>query len=132
MLLTVLGVTAATGAVATLIAGIVAGGQGALGGALGTVVAVAFFGIGLALLERVGRRWPELFLGAGLLVYMTQILVLVLLLRGFRDATFMNGRAFGIAVVACVLAWLVGQVWTHVRSRTPYVVPATGEPEPRG
>lgn len=118
---------AVAGLVVAVAAGIVAGGKGALGAALGTVVAVAFFAAGLEGLRAVGQRWPELLMGAGLLVYTTQIFVLLILLFVFRDATFMNGRAFGFAALAGAIVWPVGQAWMQTRVKTLYVEPSSDQ-----
>lgn len=117
--------TAVVGLVVVVVAGIVAGGKGALGAGLGTIVAVAFFAAGLEGLRMVGQRWPELLMGAGLLVYTTQIFVLLMLLVAFRDATFMNGRAFGLAALACAIVWPAGQAWMQMRVKTLYVDPSS-------
>lgn len=115
--------TAAVGLVAVAVAGFVAGGKGALGAALGALVGTLFFAVGIYALGVVGKRWPELFLGAGLLVYMTQIAALLVLLLVFRDATFMSGRSFGLAALACALVWPAAQAWMQKRVKTLYVDP---------
>ncbi|WP_436738944.1 hypothetical protein [Streptomyces sp. BBFR102] len=109
------------GLLGTLIGGITVGAQGAIGGAVGTVLTLAFFGAGLKAMSVIGRRWSELFMAAGLLVYTTQILVMAILLAVFRDATFMDGRVFGLTMLACVLVWIAGQAWVHTRVKTLYV-----------
>ncbi|MCK1797492.1 hypothetical protein MTQ01_15960 [Streptomyces sp. XM4193] len=118
---------AAVGLVAVVVAGFVAGGKGALGAALGVAVAIGFFAAGQHGLRIVGERWPELLMGAGLLLYMTQIAVLLVLLLVLRDASFMNGRAFGLAALACGIAWPVGQAWMQTRVKTLYVQPNSDE-----
>lgn len=115
--------TAAVGVGAVVIAGIVAGGKGALGAALGALVGTLFFAVGLYALGVVGKRWPELFLGSALLIYMTQIAALLIVLLVFRDATFMNGRSFGFAALACALVWPAAQTWMSMRVKTLYVEP---------
>ncbi|KPC70192.1 ATP synthase I, partial [Streptomyces sp. NRRL WC-3753] len=57
------------GLIGTLIGGITVGSQGAIGGAVGTALTLAFFGAGLKAMSVIGRRWSELFMAAGLLVY---------------------------------------------------------------
>ncbi|MBU7596376.1 hypothetical protein JGS22_001655 [Streptomyces sp. P38-E01] len=116
---------AAVGLVAVVVAGFVAGGKGALGAALGAVVGIAFFAAGLHGLRVVGQRWPELLMSAGMLVYVTQVAVLLILLLVFRDATFMNGRAFGLAALACAVVWPIGQAWMQSRVKTLYVQPSS-------
>ncbi|MEE1927508.1 hypothetical protein V1J52_04785 [Streptomyces sp. TRM 70351] len=127
--------SACAGLIGVIVGAAVAGAEGALGAGLGTVVVLAFFGAGLLALSRIGRRWPELLLGAGFLVYTTQILVMLLLLALLRDATFMDGRVFGFTVLGALLVWLAAQAWTSTRVKTLYVEPAepqkAGRTEPR-
>ncbi|MEK8144875.1 hypothetical protein NKH18_35000 [Streptomyces sp. M10(2022)] len=115
--------TACAGLIGVLVGAVTVGSSGAIGAGIGTLLVLAFFGAGLYGMSVVGRRWPELFLGAGLLVYTTQILVLLLLLRVFRDMTFMDTRVFGITMLGCVLVWIAGQAWSNVRAKTPMSCP---------
>lgn len=115
--------TACAGLIGVAVGASTAGVAGAVGAAIGAVVVLAFFAGGLYGIGVVGKRWPELLLGAGLLLYTTQILLLVILLVIFRDATFMDGRVFGLTALGCVLVWVAGQAWSNVRAKTPYVVP---------
>ncbi|GAA1900167.1 hypothetical protein GCM10009716_07510 [Streptomyces sodiiphilus] len=115
--------TAVVGVIVTAAGAVVAGADGALGAALGSLVAAAFFGVGLVALGHVGHRWPELFFGAAFLIYTTQVVLLVIAMALLRDATFLNGRAFAAGVLACLFAWLTGQVVAHVRLKAPYVDP---------
>jgi ATP synthase protein I len=117
--------TSCVGLVAVAAGAVTAGAPGAVGAMIGTVLVVSFFGLGLYGLSRVGERRPELFLGAGLVIYTTQILVLLVLLRVFRDVTFMDGLVFGLAMIACALVWLAGQAWLNVRAKTPYIQPGS-------
>lgn len=115
--------TAAVGVLAVAIGAAVAAVDGAVGVALGVLLAAFFFGGGLLSLGYVGRRWPELFFGAAFLIYTTQMVLLAAALFLLRDASFLNTRAFAIGVMAGTAAWLAGQVRAHVRTKTPYVVP---------
>lgn len=127
--------TAGAGLIGIAVGVIAAGAEGAIGAALGTVLVLAFFGAGLYWLSVIGERWPEMFMGAGVLVYTTQVLVMLVLLRVFRNATFMDGRVFGFTMLACILVWLAGQAWSHTRVKTLYIetknAPTDTDAEPR-
>lgn len=116
---------AAAGALAVVIGAVTSGADGAVGVAFGAALALAFFGLGQLALIRAGRRWPELFLGIGFLVYTTQIGLLMALLFLLRDASFLNGGAFGAGVLVTSVGWLFGQARAGIALKTPYV-----EPEP--
>lgn len=124
--------TAAAGVLTVTGAAIAAGADGAVGAALGVLVAAAFFGSGLLALAEVGRRWPDLFFGAAFVVYTTQMGVLLLLLLLLRDASFLHGRAFACGVAVGTAVWLAGQVRVHMRLKTPYVEPRSAAASPGG
>ncbi|MFJ2111282.1 hypothetical protein ACIOEX_05065 [Streptomyces sp. NPDC087850] len=115
--------TAAVGGVAVVISGVLAGGKGALGAVIGTVVVLVFMGAGLVVLERVAKSFPHLFQGMGLLLYMTQILVLFVFLAVIKDTTLFNPKAFASALVAATLVWIAAQARAHMTAKTLYVEP---------
>jgi ATP synthase protein I len=80
-----------------------------------------FFAGGLHGVRVIGKRWPEVLLGAALVLYTTQIAALLVLLLIFRDASYLNGRAFGFAMLACALVWPAAQAWMQTRVKTLYV-----------
>ncbi|WP_049574625.1 hypothetical protein [Streptomyces sp. SBT349] len=124
--------TAVAGVLAIVIGAVTAGVDGASGVALGVLVAAAFFAGGLLSLGYVGRRWPDVFFGAAFVIYTTQMGFLLVLLLLLRDADFLNGRAFAAGVLAGTAAWLGGQVRTHGKLKTPYVVPESTSVPPGG
>ncbi|GAA2054427.1 MULTISPECIES: hypothetical protein [Streptomyces] len=115
--------TAVAGVVATAAGAFLAGTEGALSVALGVFIAAAFFALGLIALGYVNHRWPELFFGAAMVIYTTQMGVLFVVLILLRDASFLHGRSFAIGVMVGTAVWLAGQVRAHLRLKIPYVVP---------
>lgn len=115
-------VTAVAAALAVVVGALLAGVDGAVGTGLGVVVSAAFFGSGQLALGHVSHRWPELLFGAAMLIYTTQIGLLLLLLFLLRDATFLHGEAFGAGVLVGLIAWLGGQIRANLKVKTPYVV----------
>ena len=123
-------VTIVVGVVSTIVGTVMAGGKGLLGGLLGTVVVVGFFAAGQLIVGRVLRTNPALGLNVALLVYIVQIGVLFLLLLVLKDATFFAPKIFAITIVACALTWILAAVVGFSRSRTLYVEPGSGPPDP--
>lgn len=115
--------TAATGAVAAVISAVVAGGKGALGAAVATVVVIAFMGIGLVVLQRTAKSLPHLFQAMGLMLYTTQLLLLLVFVAMFKDTTLFNPRAFAATIVATTLAWIAAQAYAHTKAKILYVEP---------
>ncbi|MFJ4964119.1 hypothetical protein EES43_20525 [Streptomyces sp. ADI96-02] len=120
--------TAAVGAIATLVGGLLAGGEGAIGAVVGCVVAILFMALGLLALQWVAKAMPHLFQGMGLVVYSAQLVLLLALIMGIRNTTLFDLQAFALSLIAAVITWVVAQTVRHARSKTLYVDP---EPENR-
>jgi len=110
--------TVAVGPVAVVVAALVAGGKAALGAALGFVIALAFFALGLIVMRRLGGALDPLrFLASALAVFMGQMIFLLVVIMALKDASWLDGTAFGVTVLAVALVWQVFQVVAFVRSR---------------
>jgi ATP synthase protein I len=117
--------TAAVGAIAAVVSGVVAGGKGALGAVVGTVIVIAFMGIGLYVLQRTAKTLPQLFQMMGLMLYAAQLLLLFIFMAAFKNTTLFNPRAFAITLVVATIAWIAAQTRAHMKAKILYV-----EPEP--
>ncbi|MEU3681044.1 hypothetical protein AB0E99_08995 [Streptomyces sp. NPDC030592] len=122
--------TAAVGAVAAVVSGVVAGGQGAIGAVVATVVAMLFMGIGLYVLQRTAKSLPHLFQAMGLMLYAAQILLLFVFLAAFKNTTLFNPRSFAITLVAVTLAWIAAQTRAHMKAKILYVEPESSSEKP--
>ncbi len=91
-------------------------GLAALGGVL---VAVVFFAAGLTVMKRVVNDNPLSLVAAALAVFLGQVIFLGLVILWLARASWLDGVAFGIAVLVVALAWQVFQVLAFVRRRTP-------------
>ncbi|WP_165986146.1 hypothetical protein [Streptomyces sp. YIM 98790] len=123
-------VTAVAGVLAVAVGALAGGGRAALGIALGVLVAGAFFASGQAALARIAARRPEVFLSAALFVYVSQVGVLMVMVLLLRDASFLDGKAFGTGVLVGLAAWLGGQIRANLKAKTAYVVPETAPVTP--
>jgi ATP synthase protein I len=115
--------TAAVGAIAAVVSGVVAGGKGAIGAVVATVVVILFMGLGLYVLQRTAKTLPQLFQAMGLMLYAAQILLLFIFLSVFRDTTLFNPKAFAITLVAGTLTWIAAQTRAHMKAKILYVEP---------
>jgi ATP synthase protein I len=110
--------TVAVGPVAVVVAAIVGGGKAALGAALGFVIALAFFALGLVVMRKLDSAADPLrFLASALAVFMGQMIFLLVVIIALQDASWLDGTAFGVTVLAVALVWQVFQVIAFVRSR---------------
>src|SRR5690349_1693516 len=119
--------TAAVGAVAAVVSGVVAGGKGAIGAVVATLVVILFMGIGLYVLQRTAKSLPHLFQAMGLMLYAAQILLLFVFLAAFKNTTLFNPRSFAVSLLVVTLAWIAAQTRAHMKAKVLYV-----EPEPTG
>lgn len=115
--------TAAVGVIAAVVSGVIAGGKGAIGAAVATVIVILFMGIGLYVLQRTARSLPQLFQMMGLMLYAAQLLLLVIFLAVFKNTTLFNPRAFAIVLVLTTLTWIGAQTRAHMKAKTLYVEP---------
>jgi ATP synthase protein I len=116
-------VAAPVGIVATVVSALVAGEKGLVGGLVALAVVAVFFGLGSYALMRITQNTPQVAMTAGLLVYTVQILLIGVFIVAFQDATFFNGRAFGLSLLFTALSWVGGQVKQSLTSRMLYVQP---------
>ncbi|MEV6807505.1 hypothetical protein ACH4L5_33980 [Streptomyces sp. NPDC017405] len=128
--------TAAVGAVTAVVSAVVAGGKGAIGAVVGTLVVIVFMGLGLYVLQRTAKSFPQLFQMMGLMLYAAQLLLLVIFVALFKNTTLFNPRAFAIALVVTTLAWIAAQTRAHLKAKILYVDPEAsskgGKPEKTG
>ncbi|MFF0062138.1 hypothetical protein ACFYRC_11385 [Streptomyces sp. NPDC005279] len=127
--------TAVAGAVAVGISALVAGGKGALGAVVATLIVILFLGIGLVVLERTAKSLPHLFQAMGLMLYTAQILLLFIFVAAFKNTTLFNPKAFAITLVAATLVWIAAQTRAHMKAKILYVEPDSSEgkkPENKG
>ena len=115
--------TAAAGAVAAVISGVVAGGKGAIGAVIATLIVILFMGIGLYVLQRTAKSLPHLFQAMGLMLYAAQILLLFIFVAAFKNTTLFNPKAFAITLVVGTLAWIAAQTRAHMKAKILYVEP---------
>ncbi|MFJ4778256.1 hypothetical protein [Streptomyces sp. NPDC088762] len=115
--------TAAAGAVVAAISAVVAGGKGALGAVVGTLIVVLFMGIGLVVLQRTAKSLPQLFQAMGLMLYTAQLLLLLVFVAVFKDTTLFNPKAFAASLIVSTLVWIGAQARAHMKAKILYVEP---------
>lgn len=115
--------TAAAGAIAVAVSAAVAGGKGALGAAVGTVLAILFMGIGLYVLQWTAKTLPQLFQAMGLMLYVAQLLLLLIFAAVFKHTTFFNPKTFALSLVVTTVVWMAAQARAHMKAKLFYVDP---------
>ncbi|KAB1984586.1 hypothetical protein [Streptomyces triticiradicis] len=121
--------TAAVGAIAAVVSGAVAGGKGALGAVVATLVVVLFMGLGLYVLQRTAKSLPHLFQAMGLLLYTAQILLLFIFVAVFKNTSLFNPKSFALTLVVTTLVWIGAQARAHMKAKILYVEPDSSKAE---
>ena len=99
------------------------GVPGAIGGALATVIVLAFFSVGQLVVGSVLRTNPQMAMTVALMTYLLKIGVLFVLIILLAGTTAFNTKAFAAVIVACTIAWTVVEVWVFARTKVLYVEP---------
>lgn len=89
-----------------------------------------FFTVGLVVVSFAGRISPVVMMTAAVLSYAVKVLVLMGLLKAFKDVTVFEPKAFGAAAVAAVVAWTVGEMRGFMKLKLLYADPGGESPGP--
>jgi ATP synthase protein I len=103
--------------------------RGALAALFGVVIALIFFAGGLYVMGRITNASPLSVLVGALAVYLGQVIFLGVVMVSLSGAQWLDGKAFGLSILAVALIWQVSQVVAFLRLRkpvfdSPAVVPA--------
>lgn len=119
VLLPVLALTA----VCALVAGIVTGGDGVLGAALGGLVVILFLGSTPVVLSPLVKASATLSLPVALGFFTTKAIAMLVVLLLLFDvgglATHVDPAWFGIAAIVASLGWTLLQIRAFKRERVP-------------
>jgi len=106
-----------------VLGGVLDGGKGLLGAALGVALVIAFFGISVLVVGRAAKVSPQAMMAAAVGTFLVKILVLIILVGSFQNSTAFNDRIFGLTVIVCVIAYSAAQMISSIRLKIPYVEP---------
>ena len=82
--------TFAVGVVAVIVAFALAGGRGALGAALGTLLVGVFFSISVVAVSYAARVSPQMMAIAAMVSYLVKVVAIMVVLSAFRETTAWN------------------------------------------
>jgi ATP synthase protein I len=102
---------------------VVAGGKGALGAVVGTLVVLLFMGIGQLVLQRTAKSFPHLFQAMGLMLYTAQLLVLFIFLALLKNTTLFDFKAFAFTLLATTVVWVAAQARAYMKAKITYIDP---------
>ncbi|MFF9477379.1 hypothetical protein [Streptomyces sp. NPDC014733] len=119
--------TLVAGVVAVAVSAALAGGAGAVGAVIGTLLVVLVMGAGLVVLQQTAKKLPDLFQMMGLLLYSVQILAVAVFLLAFKDTTLFDTKAFAFTLLGATLVWIAAQTRGHMKAKILYVDPDSAE-----
>ena len=103
--------------------------RGGLAALLGVFIAVVFFASGLYVMKRVTNASPLSVLAGALAVYLGQVIFLGIVILSLSGADWLDGKAFGLSILAVALIWQLAQIGAFIRLRKPaYDEPAQERP----
>ncbi|MFI7445487.1 hypothetical protein [Nonomuraea indica] len=120
--------TLAVGAVAVVVALVVAGGKGALGSAIGVLLVGAFFSVSVVAVSYAAKVSPQVMAMAAMGSYLVKVIVIMVMLATFGDTTAWNPKAFAWSVVICTIVWTAFEVRAFVKTKMLYVDPGASVP----
>ncbi|WP_101784102.1 hypothetical protein [Nonomuraea indica] len=120
--------TLAVGAVAVVVALVVAGGKGALGSAIGVLLVGAFFSVSVVAVSYAAKVSPQVMAMAAMGSYLVKVIVIMVMLATFGDTTAWNPKAFAWSVVICTIVWTAFEVRAFVKTKMLYVDPDASVP----
>ena len=120
--------TVCTAPVIVLVFWVTSQTRGGLAALLGVSIAVVFFAGGLYVMKRVSNANPLSVLAGALAVYLGQVIFLGLVIFSLSGADWLDGKAFGLSVLAVALVWQLFQVLAFMRLRKPVYDEPADEP----
>ncbi len=115
--------TAIVAAIMVAVCAAIGGTHGLIGALLGVALVAIFFGIDVLVIGRVAKISPQAIMGAAIGLYLFKIIVLAVAVKLLSDATFFDGKLFGLTALVCILAYCASQVIGSIRFKALYVNP---------
>jgi ATP synthase protein I len=120
--------TLAVGVVAVVVALVVAGGKGALGAAIGTLLVGVFFSVSVVAVSYAARVSPQIMAIAAMVSYLVKVVAIMIVLSAFGDTTAWDSKAFAWSVVIGTLVWTGFEVRAFMKTKMLYVDPEAKVP----
>ncbi|GAA2685072.1 MULTISPECIES: hypothetical protein [Nonomuraea] len=120
--------TLVVGAVAVIVAFLVAGGKGALGAVVGLALVAVFFSVSVVAVSYAARVSPQMMAISAMVSYLVKVVVIMAMLRAFGDTTAWNPKAFAWTVVVGTIVWTAGEVRAFIKTKMLYVDPEATVP----
>ncbi|HEX8496286.1 MAG TPA: hypothetical protein VF661_03750 [Actinomycetales bacterium] len=101
----------------TVAVGAFFGAQAAWSAAIGALLVLVFFSLSLLVMRQTAHLEPTVVMAVVLATYTGKIIALGVAMFTLRGASWMDGRALGLAVIACTVVWLAFEMRAFTRLR---------------
>ena len=115
--------TAIVAAIMVAVCAAIGGTHGLIGALLGVALVAVFFGIDVLVIGRVAKISPQAIMLAAIGLYVFKIIALAVAVQLLGDASFFNGKLFGVTALIVILGYCASQVIGSIRFKTLYVHP---------
>lgn len=119
--------TLVVGVAAVVVAGVVRGSDGAVGAAIGVLIALGSGAFSLSLMRWTAAAVPVTVMSAALLSFVTKFGLLLVVFLVLQGTTLFDTDALALALLAATITWTTGASFAFTRAKIPSV-----SPEPRG
>ena len=107
------------------------GAQSAWSAAIGAGLVIVFFSLSLLVMRQTAHLQPVAVMSVVLATYTGKILALGVAMITLRNASWINGRALGLAIIACTVIWLGFEMRAFTRLRILVAPGGADEPDAR-
>lgn len=116
------------GVLGVVVFGLINGGPGALGAAVGAVLAIASSLLTLFLMRKSANAGPHIAMAASLGGFVLKLLVLLLIMMALKGVAALHPESLGITMIAVVLVAAGAEAVAFQRTKLPTIIPAGESP----
>lgn len=112
------------GVLGVVVFGLVNGGPGALGAAIGAVLAIGSSLLTLFLMRKSAGAGPHLAMAASLGGFVLKLLILLLIMAALKGVDALHRESLGITMIAVVVVAAAAEAIAFRRTKLPTIIPA--------
>ncbi|GAA4417197.1 hypothetical protein GCM10023148_15030 [Actinokineospora soli] len=118
----------AVGALGVVLFGLVNGAPGAVGAAIGAVLAIASSMLTLFLMRKSANAGPHIAMAASLGGFVLKLLLLLIIMMALKNVDALHRESLGITMIAVVLVAAAAEAIAFRRTKLPTIIPAGESP----
>ena len=107
------------------------GARSAWSAAIGAALVIVFFSLSLLVMRQTAHLQPIAVMSVVLATYTGKIIALGVAMITLHNASWISGRALGLAIIACTVVWLAFEMRAFTRLRILVAPGGADEPGTR-